>query len=264
MATTRGPRRPSRAARSSPDHDDGRGAVAEQAAGDEVGHRVVVALHGQRAQLDREQHGDVVGVAHEVVVHAGDAGGARRRSRARTSGTPLDVGAQPEPRHEPGVEAGGGDAGDGRVMSRSTSAGREPGGVQGARGRRARQPDALLDEARRWRRRSRRGPGSVERQRQVPGPDAGGLVQPPQQGHLLRAFGLPAEDDLAELVGDVLLPVHVLRQRGTDPGEDAHARTLRSESFALARRSCRRSPLLDRAPDDLGRPTPAGPRPGAR
>ena len=41
---------------------DGRGAVAEEAVRDQVGERQVVLLQGQRAELDREQHGHVVGM----------------------------------------------------------------------------------------------------------------------------------------------------------------------------------------------------------
>ena len=55
-------------------HDHGGGAVAEQAAADQVGHRVVVALDRERAELDREQHGDLAGVADQVVVQPGDPG----------------------------------------------------------------------------------------------------------------------------------------------------------------------------------------------
>jgi hypothetical protein len=67
--------------------------VSGQAGRHEVGCRVVVALHGQRAQLDRQEHRDVVRVPDEVVVqprHAGRAGNAAQPE----NGDALDVGTQ--------------------------------------------------------------------------------------------------------------------------------------------------------------------------
>ena len=69
------------------------GAVAEQPAGHQVGHRDVVALHGERAQLDGDQHGDLVGVADQVVVQPGDARPRRPRSRGRPAAPASRPGA---------------------------------------------------------------------------------------------------------------------------------------------------------------------------
>ena len=88
------------------------GAVAEEAAGDQVRHRDVVALHGQRAQLDGDQHGDVVGMAEQVVVHPGDAGGAGDAAEPDQR-HPLDVGPQPDLGGDPGLEDRHGQPGDG-------------------------------------------------------------------------------------------------------------------------------------------------------
>ena len=67
-------------------------------------------LQGQGAQLDREQHRHVVRPAAQVVVHPGEAGGARHAAQAEDR-HPLDVGPQPEARGQPGVERRRGDSG---------------------------------------------------------------------------------------------------------------------------------------------------------
>ena len=97
----------------SPDRDDRRGAVTEQAARHEVGHRRVVALHGQRAQLHGDQHRGVVGVAQEVVVHAGDAGGTGHAPEPDER-HPAHVLPQADLRGDARVEGGHGEPGDRR------------------------------------------------------------------------------------------------------------------------------------------------------
>jgi hypothetical protein len=76
-------------------HDHGGGAVAEQPAPDQVRHRVVVALHRERTQLDGQQHRDVARVPDQVVVQPGDARGAGHTAEAEDR-DPLDVGPQAE------------------------------------------------------------------------------------------------------------------------------------------------------------------------
>lgn len=72
------PRRPPLANR-----DHRRGAVSEQAARDEVGDGEVLLLQGQRAQLHRQQHGDVVGEGPQVVVEPRDPRGPSHAAQRR-------------------------------------------------------------------------------------------------------------------------------------------------------------------------------------
>ena len=60
MAIIRGPRGPEMLAAA--DHNRRR-AIAEQARRDQVGHREIVTLQSQGAELDREQHGYMIGKA---------------------------------------------------------------------------------------------------------------------------------------------------------------------------------------------------------
>ena len=120
------------------EHDRGR-AVAEQAARDDVVHRVVVPLHGQRAELDRQQHGDLVGMPDQVVVHAGDAGRAGDAAEPEHR-HPLHVLAQAEQRHEQRVDGGRRDAGDGGEDDEVDLVGRDARRVERLLQRRRREP----------------------------------------------------------------------------------------------------------------------------
>jgi hypothetical protein len=93
-------------------HDHGGGAIAEQPAGNEVGHGGVVALNGQAAQLHREEDGDAVGVAEQVVVDACDSRGARDTAQPHERDS-LDVLAQPDAGGDPRVDRGHGQPRDG-------------------------------------------------------------------------------------------------------------------------------------------------------
>ena len=93
---------------------DGGGAVAEQPAGHEVGHRDVVALDGQRAQLDGDQHGDVVGVAQRGSRARRAMPAAPATQPSPTSGIRFTSGRSPTWRRDPGVQRGHGEAGHGR------------------------------------------------------------------------------------------------------------------------------------------------------
>jgi hypothetical protein len=85
--------------------------VAEQARGDDVGNRHVVALQGERAQLDREEQRMLVGKGAQII------GRARQTRRAGDAAEPedgraLDVGAQPEAIDQARVDARRRQAGD--------------------------------------------------------------------------------------------------------------------------------------------------------
>ena len=91
--------------------DDGGGAVAEEAAGDEVGDGLVVVLPGERAELDGEQERELVGEGADVVGGACDACGSGDAAEAE-DGCALDGGRERHPIDEAGVDGGAGDAGD--------------------------------------------------------------------------------------------------------------------------------------------------------
>ena len=192
--------------------DDRRGAVAEQAGRHQVRGRVVVALHGQRAQLDRQQHGDLVRVADQVVVHPSDA--RRPRDAAETEDRdPLHVLAQPQPGHEARLQARRGDTGDGRRHDQVHVLAVQPGGRR-ARLRTARSPRSTASDTNAsFAAGEAVQPGvRLQRQHQVPGPHPGRRVQPLQQATPLRV----GHDQRAEGRGDDLLRVRVLAQRRPD------------------------------------------------
>ena len=92
-----------RAARSAPFAMTARGAVAEQAGSDQICHRIVFALNGQRAQFDRQQRRHLVGEGAQVVVHAGHPGRAGHTAQAEQRDA-FDVRAQPDPRRQPRLQ----------------------------------------------------------------------------------------------------------------------------------------------------------------
>ena len=75
---------------------DGRSPVAEEPGRDEVGDRLVVALEGERAQLDAQQHADLVRMPRQVVVDAGEPCGSRNTPEPERR-EPLDVGPETQP-----------------------------------------------------------------------------------------------------------------------------------------------------------------------
>ena len=215
------------------DGDDGRGPVAEEAAGHQVGHRGVVALHGQRAQLDRDQDGDVVGVAEQVVVHAGDPGGARHAAQADQR-HPAYVLAQPDDPGDPGVERRHREPGDGGGHDEVDVGRREVGGLERVDQRLRAELDGVLDE-------QVVGVAEVaerrvvgQRQHAVPSLDAGVAVEPPQQRVVEAALG----DHGGEGLGDLGLRVGV-RGQGAAGGQDPHAGVLAGRGrFGSRGRGC--------------------------
>ena len=200
-----------------PDHDDRGRAVAEQAAGDEVGGRPVVALHGEAAQLDREEHGDVVGVAEEVVVDAGDpcsAGDAAEPDERDA----LHVVAQADLGGDPGLDRRDGQPGDRRRhdeidVPRSETGCRERLG-DGVRAELGRDADELVvgcPEVREL-------PVALQREREVSLAHTRVGVEPLEQG----AVGPGRAEHVGEGGGDVGLGVAVVRQDAADGREVAH------------------------------------------
>ena len=94
----RAPARPAVARMVGADRDDRGGAVAEQRAGHQVRRGGVVALHGQRAQFDRQQHRDLVRAAAAGSRAAGRSRRRRPRSRARTAAPASRPAAAPAAR----------------------------------------------------------------------------------------------------------------------------------------------------------------------
>ena len=139
-------RRPGARSRVRADGYDRGGAVAEQPARDQVGDRRVVALHGQRAELDRQQHGDLVGVAEQVVVQPGDARGPGDAAEPHQR-NPLHVRAQPEPGADRGRPARARRCPVTVVeMIRSTSYGVSPAALSASTTARAPRLDPDVDE----------------------------------------------------------------------------------------------------------------------
>src|SRR3984893_3805294 len=91
--------------------DDCGGAVAEEAAGDEVGDGLVVVLPGEGTEFDGEKEGVLDGEGADVGGGAGDAGGSGDATEAEDGGA-LDGGGEGHQVNEAGVDGGAGDASD--------------------------------------------------------------------------------------------------------------------------------------------------------
>ena len=173
------------------------------------GDRDVVALHGQRAQLDGDQHRDVVRVAEQVVVQPGDPGRAGDAAQPDER-DPLDVGAQPEQGGDPGVERRDGEAGHRGRDDQVDVGGGQVGRLERVR-RRARAPSSTASSMNRslaWRRSPR---GRRTRPAAAPGCAAGRRRWRGSGAAVARRARLPAIT-VGERVGDLLLRVAVLGQ----------------------------------------------------
>src|SRR5688572_16036063 len=101
--------RSARVVSSSPGKDERRATVPEQAGGNGIGDRSIVALKRERAQLDRNEERDVIGKGAQIVRRARGSGGARDATQAE-DGRALHVGPQAQAIDEPRVDARGSDA----------------------------------------------------------------------------------------------------------------------------------------------------------
>ena len=196
-----------------PHHHDGGGAVPEEAGGDEVRDRRVVALHGQGAELDGEQHGDAVGVTDQVVVHARHACRACHAAEPEHR-DPFHVAAQPQGLHEPCVQGRRSDPGDRRGHEQVDVGGGEAGCVQRPSNGLCAQLDAHPDPR-------VVGVGEaiqrrvvLEGQRQVPGADAGVGMEALEDRPCTRVV---ADHVTTEDLGDRLLVVRMGPQSGSRP-----------------------------------------------
>ena len=88
--------------------ENGGGAVAKEASGDEVGDGFVVTLPGEGAEFDGKQDGDVVGVGADVVGGARDAGGSGDTAEAE-DGVAADVRRERHAIDEARIDGGAGD-----------------------------------------------------------------------------------------------------------------------------------------------------------
>src|SRR5882757_8696039 len=91
--------------------DDCGGAVAEEAAGYEVGDGLIVVLPGEGTELDGEKERVLVGEGADVVGGAGDAGCSGDAAQAE-DGCALDGGGEGHQVDEAGIDGGACDAGD--------------------------------------------------------------------------------------------------------------------------------------------------------
>ena len=112
-------------------NQDGGGAIAEEADGDEVGDGLVVTLPGEGAELNGEQDGDLIGVRADVVGGAGEAGGSGDAAEAE-DGSAADVGREGHAIDEARIDRGTGDAGDGDEEDGGELVGVKAGLLQGA------------------------------------------------------------------------------------------------------------------------------------
>ena len=190
-----------------------------------------LALHRQRAQLDRDQQGDVVRVPLQVVVHPGDPGRAGDAAEAEDRQT-LDVGAHPEPLHEQRVDGRRGDAGDGGEEQEVDVRGEESRGGErlghGPLGQRGALGDeevvGLAERAQRA--------VSFERHDQIAALDAAGRVDAAHHGLPPRV----ARDHREERGGDFALAVAAGGKHGRHGHDTAHMRNVPLGRFA--RRDC--------------------------
>ena len=192
-----------------PRRDDTRGAVAEQPAGDQVRHRDVVALHGERAQLDGHEHRDLARVTREVVGQPGDPGSTRHTAEAEQR-HPLHVRPQPDEGGDPRVQGRYGETRHRRRDDQVDIGRREVGGLERVLQRPGAQLDGVLDEVVVGGREAVELAVLLEGQHGVPELDPGVGVEAAQQP-LVEAPALG--DDTGERVGDLGLRVAVRRQR---------------------------------------------------
>ena len=90
---------------------DRRRSVTEQPGRNDVRGTRVVALHRQRAEFHRNEHGDARRVAAEEVVQSSDPRRAGQTTQAE-QWNPLDVCAQPDPRGDARLQRGHQHTGD--------------------------------------------------------------------------------------------------------------------------------------------------------
>ncbi len=147
-----------------------------------------------------------VGGAPQIVVQAGDAGGAGQAAQPEQR-HPLDVGPQPDAGGDPGVDRRHRHAGHGREHDQVDVLRRQTGLVQSAQQRLAAEFDGDRDERVVGGGEAVEAGIAIERQRQVPGRHLRALVQP--AGH--RAGAALGQAQLGEQVGQLRLGVAVRR-----------------------------------------------------
>ena len=194
-----------------PHHDDRCGAVPEQAACDEVRERRVVALDREAAEFDREEDGDVVRMAEEVVVDPGDAGGAGDAPETHERHA-LDVITQADLCGDTRLERRDGEPGDRRGDDEVDVPGTDPCSSQGLGHGMGAELSGDADELIVGLTEIGQLPVALEGQREVPLADTGIGVQALEH--------LPAGPDRAqhsgERRGDLRLRIGVLRQDALD------------------------------------------------
>jgi hypothetical protein len=185
--------------------------------GDEATHRDVVTLDRQRAELHGDQHGDLAGMTHQVVVEPRNTGRARDAAQADER-HPLDVGTQPDDRGDPRVQTGHGEPGDRRRDDQVHVGGGQVGGLEGVDDRLRAELHAHLDEPVVRRAEVRQLPVLLQRHREVALLHPGVRMEPAHQAFVEVSL----HDHAGERVGDLLLAVPVLGQDPSDR-QDLHA-----------------------------------------
>ena len=90
--------------------DDDCGPVTKEAGGNQICHRIVLALNSQGAQFDRDQRSHLTGKCEQVIVHARRPRRAGHTAQAEQWDT-LDVLAQSDPRGQPRLQGRHGKSG---------------------------------------------------------------------------------------------------------------------------------------------------------
>ena len=106
--------------------DHGGGAVAEQSGRDQIRDRKIVALERERAGLDRQQRGVLVGIGQSVISGSGEAESAADAADAENRRA-LDIGTQIHAVDQSRVQRGTCDARDRNDEKRVQVAARQPG-----------------------------------------------------------------------------------------------------------------------------------------
>ena len=210
-------------------HDRG-GAVGEEPAADQGGHRRLGRRKGEGAQFDGDECGDVVRGAAQVVVQARDARGAGHAAQAEDRYA-FDVGPQAQPPGDAGVQRRHGHAGDRRRDDDVEVVRVQPGLVEGAGQGLAGEVDGVLDvEVVGFAEVGERGI-PVERQDEMARVDLGVIVQ---CAHDVLVVGEARDPD--KRVGDLVLGVAVRGQCPAYAGNDtrcAHILDTLSDGLAV-------------------------------
>src|SRR5277367_5997496 len=197
------------------DRNDRRGAVAEKRCTDKGRQRGGHRGEGERAQLHRQQHRDVIGRAAQVVVepaHSGSTGDAAKAEHRH----PSYIGAKSQARRDAGFERRHCETGYGRRHHHVDILRPQPRLIERGADRRAAELNSVFDpDVVRLAEVGQRGV-LLERQHQVATLDFGTRVELAEQIPVIPERGKPGEH-----VGDFILRIVMFRQDALHTRYDA-------------------------------------------